>query len=207
MLSLLSPPQVQRQHAFDPSHSLAHLTADLPEACEACQSQPKFCLLPLLCPLQRRTRIGQFLCQSQSKVRITYSRLGPKVCMNSLCQAGVIGRMPAPALLFLSCLVQALQSIVSHQLQQAKAYCAPGCHLRLDEAGIHQGGQREDAFFRCTLVLGEAYRLRRLQRPAPREDTKGTKTALLLLREQLIAPGNRVLHRLLACWQVSRPAA
>src|SRR5207249_854549 len=74
---------------------------------------------------------------------------------------------------------------------------------RLDEAGIHQGGQREDAFFRRNLVRGCAYRLRRLQRPASHEDAKGTKTVLLLLREQLITPGNGILHRLLACWQVS----
>src|SRR5215467_11272497 len=36
-LTLLSRLEIQRQHAFHPSHSLAHLTADMPEACEACQ--------------------------------------------------------------------------------------------------------------------------------------------------------------------------
>src|SRR6266699_1225957 len=137
---------------------------------------------------------------------LAHSRLWPKVRKDGLCQAGVIGGMPAPTLLLLPCCVQPLQSIVPHQLQHAKAYCLTGRYLRLDEAGIHQGGQCEDAFFRRNLTLGEAYRLRRLQRPASHEDAKGTKTALLFLREQLITPGNSVLHRLLACWQVSRPS-
>src|SRR5579884_4428605 len=76
-------------------------------------------------------------------------------------------------------------------------------HLRLYEAGINQGGKREDSFFCRNLALGYTDRLRRLQRPAPNEDAKGTKTPLLLLREQLITPGDGGLHGLLAHWQVS----
>ena len=178
----------------------------MPQARESCQLQPQFCLLPLLGPLQRCTCIGQFLCQCERNTCLAYSRLGPEVRKDGLCQTGVIGRMPTPALLLLPGFVQPLQSIVPHQLQHAKAYCLTCRHLRLDEAGIHQGGEREDTFFRHNLVLGQAYRLRRLQRPASHKDAQRTKTALLFLREQLITPGNGALHRLLAWWQISRPA-
>src|SRR5260370_17995017 len=57
-LSLLSRQEVQRQHAFHPSHSLAHLTADMPEACEACPPHSDFRLIPSSSPLQPHTGIG-----------------------------------------------------------------------------------------------------------------------------------------------------
>src|SRR6266568_4016158 len=119
----------------------------MPQAREACQLQPQFCLLPLLGPLQRCTCIGQFLCQCERNACLSYSRLGPEVRKDGLRQTGIIGGMPTPTLLLLSCCVQALQGIVPHQLQHAKAYRLTGRYLRLDKAGIHQGGQCEDAFF------------------------------------------------------------
>ena len=126
---------------------------------------------------------------------------------DGLCQAGVIGGMPTSALLLLSGCTQPVQGIVPNQLQHTKACCLGGRYLRLDEAGIDQSREREDRLFGRPLSLGEAYRLCCLQCPASHKDAQGTKTALLVFREQLITPGDGVLHRLLACWQVSRPAA
>src|SRR2546421_1658582 len=176
----------------------------MPESCEACQSQSQFRLVSRLCPLQRRTRIGQFL--FQGKLCIAYSLLGPKVSGDYSCQASVIGGVPAPTLLLLPCLVQPGQGILSNQLQHGKGYDASGHDLRPDETGIDQRGQGEERLLGGRLFLRPADCLRSLQRPASYEDAEGTKTALLLLREKLITPGNSVLHTLLAYRQVSGTA-
>src|SRR5258708_772576 len=114
--------------------------------------------------------------------------------------------MSASALFLLSCRVQALAGIVPDQFQNGEARCAMYQHLRLYETGIAQGGEREDGFFYRALVLGQTDCLCCLQRPAPHEDAKRAKTPLLVLREQLITPGNGVLHGLLARWHVSGPS-
>src|SRR5258707_6829619 len=130
----------------------------------------------LLCPLQRRMCIGQFLCQSKDKVRIAYSLLRAKVRNDGLCQAGVIGGMPTLALLLLSCCMQPLEGIVPYNFQYGEAHDAMCQNIRLYEAGIDQGGKREDGFFH--LALGQTDRLSCLQRPASHEDAKGTETTL-----------------------------
>src|SRR5207244_1026165 len=48
--------------------------------------------------------------------------------------------------------------------------------------------------------------LRRFQRKATHEHAEGSKEDLLGCIEQLVAPANRVAHRLLPGWQVSRSA-
>src|SRR5258706_16407963 len=113
--------------------------------------------------------------------------------------------MPTLALLLLSCCMQPLEGIVPYNFQYGEAHDAMCQNIRLYEAGIDQGGKREDGFFH--LALGQTDRLSRLQRPASHEDAKGTETTLLFLREQLITPGDGVLHGLLACWQVSSAPA
>src|SRR5438105_3533412 len=84
-----------------------------------------------------------------------------------------------------------------------KAYDATNHHLCLDEACFHQCRKRQDDLSYRGLSLDPADRFCRFEWPTSHEDAKRTKTALLVLCKQLIAPGNGTLHRLLAFWQVS----
>src|SRR2546421_12811022 len=115
--------------------------------------------------------------------------------------------MSAPILFRLACLKQTFQGILPNNFQHGEAYYASYWHLRLNKAGIYQGSKREDRLFRGHLSFGPANRLSRFERPTPYEDPQHAKTPLLFPREQFVTPGNSVLHRLLACWQVSCPTA
>src|SRR5579864_6477545 len=101
--------------------------------------------------------------------------------------------------------MQTLQSEFSNQLEHAEARRAVHWHFYLDQACIHQGGEREDYLFRSLLTLGPADCLRRLQRPAPHKNPERAETLLLCLGEQVVAPGNGFFHGLLTNWQVSWP--
>src|SRR5712691_1771754 len=118
---------------------------------------------------------------------------------------GIIdGVSPSAGLLFPGC-AQTLQSVFSNQLERSEARRVVHRYVYLDQAGIHQGGEREDDLFWSLLTLGQADGLRRLQRPASNKNPERAETLLLRLGEQVVAPGNGFFHRLLTRWQVSCP--
>ena len=96
-----------------------------------------------------------------------------------------------------------MQSVVSNQLEHSEAHRAVHRYVYLHQAGIYQGGEREDDLFRRLFLLGPADCLRGLQRPAPHKSPERAETLLLRLGEQVVAPGNGFFHGLLARWQVS----
>src|SRR6266700_6201686 len=84
-----------------------------------------------------------------------------------------------------------------------KAYDATNHHLCLYEAGVHKCREGQDDLSCRGPSFDPADRFCCFECPTSHEDAKRTKTALLVLCKQLIAPGNGTLHRLLAFWQVS----
>jgi len=126
---------------------------------------------------------------------------------HTLGQLSVVAGMAASAGLLLARRVQPLQRKLAQHLQHAEARAALGGPFHLHQAGIYQRRQRQEWLVGRRFTLGPADRLRCLQRPAAHKDAQRAKTLALGRGEQLVAPGNRVPHGLLARGEIARSAA
>ena len=111
--------------------------------------------------------------------------------------------MPLPRLVPFSAGRELLQPELAHRLQHVVARLVIGAghlaHQTLLDQRHHAVKDREAAIW-------SGHRLRTVQGEPTREDGEATEEALLLARQEVVAPGDRIPHRPLARGQVPSPA-
>ena len=93
---------------------------------------------------------------------------------------------------------QLLQPILAHRLQHAEARLALDSLLLAQQTLVDQRGHAGEDIER---PIRTRHRLRRLDRAAAGKDRQPAEEDLLLRGEQIVAPGDGIAHRLLACRQ------
>ncbi len=99
----------------------------------------------------------------------------------------------------LAAVFQALPRILMNRFQHDKARFAQGCFLLLHQALIHQRRQTVEHIYRQIMP---AYRFDRIQRTPTPEHRQPRKQRPFVVIQQVIAPRNRIVQRLLPQWGI-----
>src|SRR5260370_6183686 len=161
------------------------------------QPQAKYRFPLLIGPMQSLTHIGKFLFELRLATPLCWSK-----SRSLLAQGCVILGVASPILFLFPCCSQAFYRILANHFEHAIARQAIFRALHLQEASIDDGGDNLQPLMRSDGFLFPTNSLSCRQRAASHKHAQCTETALFCGSEQVVAPGNRIMHGTLALWQV-----
>src|SRR6266567_2846577 len=188
------------QGRFQPAPSLAPVPSYVPEPPQgSAQAQSQLAFLLSNQPGQGGSQVPLLPLQAFPPYNLLRS-FELRFCL--LSKREIIPGMRPLTCCHLSTLTQTFQPILTNGLKHAEAWIPSFLLCLLHEALVDQRGNRMQ---HISLVIASTltYRLYRFQCAATDEDREPPEEPLLFALQQVVAPGDGVAQRLLACWHVS----